>query len=450
VVSLLEARNLLLKVDSKIVPSESLTFSVREGSIHAIVGQSGSGKTLLLKAIMGLCEYTGSLKLEGIEVKCAPREQILKKVFYIPENPEDLFVMNRVEHELAFILEESGEKPDVIESRVRGALELVGLEHAWGKSVFELSGGEKRRLAIAESLLVQAKLVLMDHPTADLDPPMKREFYSILELLRETGKTVVFTASRAGDAEHADSTTVLEAPRQAARFEPSILPLEEAMHEVLAVESLSFGYRRDRPVLLDVTFRAKSPGSLVILGRNGAGKTTLGKLIAGLLKPWKGSIILGGRTVGRRDVVYVYQLPQDGFVGQTLIEDLAMSLKVLGYDKKRALERAKELLKSYGLEEQAETPVFMLERGLSKLASILSSLLLRPRVIVLDEPTSGMDEDYERLVRSLIKAVSKRSLVITITHDINFAKSIGERALVLRDGRVAYDGSPLEVREEML
>lgn len=456
---LLEASELTVKAGNETVISR-LSFQVLPGRCYAVLGRSGAGKTLLFKVIMGLHPYEGTLRLEGVEVRTMQRERLLRDVFFVPENPEDIFVMNEVANELAFILEERGLPPSTIDARIKEVLRIVGLERLKGEDVYALSGGEKRRLALAEALLVQAKLVLMDHPLADLDPHMKRDFGRLLGLIKSTGKAIIYTASRASDVACADE--VIELRRSGASISsraagiPQLLSMLPGLRgrsphrRKLKVDGVWFGYRRGRPVLRGVSFEAEAPGLVTILGRNGAGKTTLGKVIAGLLKPWKGSVSLDGKRPKDVKVAYVYQVPEDGFVGRTVLEDIALSFMASGRDKREAFLLASEVLRSVGLGDYAEVSVFQVERGVKKLISICSALALGPDIVILDEPTSGMDDEFVRTVRDLVLKLSEEALVIVTTHDIDLAKGLGGRAVLLRNGVAAYFGEARRVEEEML
>jgi energy-coupling factor transport system ATP-binding protein len=229
---------------------------------------------------------------------------------------------------------------------------------------------------------------------------------------------------------------------------------------LLETRSVTYRYRGTAPALEDVSLAIR-PGELVaIVGRNGAGKSTLGLVLAGVLRPSAGSVLLDGRDLRahRRDAVrarlaYVFQYPEHQFVARTAREEIAWGLRARGLDAADARRRADAELERAGLGPLALAEPHSLSLGQQRRLSVATALVTDPEVIVLDEPTFGQDRrHYDALARRLDDLHGEGRTVVLITHDLGLVADHAGRAVALADGRVAFDGSTRELfaRDDVL
>ena len=224
---------------------------------------------------------------------------------------------------------------------------------------------------------------------------------------------------------------------------------------MIEVKDLWYKYPgEERYVVRGVTFSFKE-GVLSITGPNGSGKTTLLKLIAGLLKPARGSVIIGGRdmwslterdrTMLRREIVYVHEKPV--LFRGTVIENVSYPLKLRGYDKGYRLTRATKVLRLLGIEGIAREKVRNLSAGQAQLVSIARAMVIEPKCLLLDEPTSNLDARHKDLLLRLLRGFAQKGTLVLIASHERSALRIASQALLLRDGTMAFYGNPIEAQE---
>ena len=339
-----------------------------EGPI-AVFGPNGSGKTALL------------------------RQMASRRALLVPENPDDFFVRFTVADEVAYMLEEEGVAPQEIRARVFGALRTVGLsDRAWDP-VHSLSGGQKRRLALAVALAAGTPRVLLDMPYMDLDPEIRGQLRGILGAMAEGCRAVVYTTPKRRYAAR-NAVTLRASPDQVELPEPGTVEGEVKARDI----AVTYGSRN---VLVGVDLEVGSGEVVCVVGPNGSGKTTLGKALAGLVKPRRGTVVSRGPRA------YVPQTPDLAFIGATIREEA----KVLGVPR---LAQA--------FERYADTPIYALNRGLRRLAAVTAIMASGLGVVVLDEPTNDLDDHYTSLMAGLIReAAGRGTAMVVITHDPDLA-----------------------------
>ncbi|RLE47678.1 MAG: hypothetical protein DRJ31_08505 [Candidatus Methanomethylicota archaeon] len=421
------------------VKGEELLLEVCSGEVIGLYGPLGSGKSSILRCLAGLASYKGSISLLGKELRSYRRVELVKLVGFISESPSTQFVANRVGDEVAFTLENLGLRPDEIRLKVSEALKIVGLEGFERRKIDELSWGQRHRVALASIFVAKPKVLLVDDFFVYLDPPTRRVFSEVLRKYADEGAGVIVASGRREFLKFVDRVVELKPMKHEfvakAKVLSSITPCE------LKASSLCFGYEKDQLVLKDVSL-SLSPGEiLAVMGKNGSGKTTLGKLLTKVLKPRAGFVRL---SEAKAKLAYISQNPDSQFIGKTPIEDVKASLR-RGFEERLALD----ILSSLGIGDFAHEKVYGLDIGVKKLSLIASILALSPSIAVIDEPTSGLDDFYVDRLSSVIKELSKSGMALAIlTHDLYFAK-IANRAIVLRDGVVSFEGSPYEVEERL-
>ena len=403
----------------------------------------------------------------------APGADVAARVGLVFQDPESQIVMERVEDDVAFGLESRGWPRDAMLARVPEALVEVGLGGLERRRTTKLSGGQQQRLALAGALAPQPGILVLDEPTANLDPPAARAFAARLaDLRRSRAVTIVIVEHRVDVAwPIADRVLALGSDGRPIDFgrpadvlarsrsrlvaagawlpdedeAPSIAP--PATHHaatgpvILAAHDLSFAY--DGPTVIRNVDFALTPGERVALvGTNGSGKSTLAKLLVGLLRPSDGEVHLGGDPPADlapaelvRRAAYVFQDPEAQFARLRVDEEVMLGLDDAGR------RRAEALMDHIGLPLGAfgERSPYTLSGGEQRRLSLVSTLVRNPAVIVLDEPTFGQDRrGHDALLEILAAHVGNGAAVIAATHDERFIEAFASRIVRIEQGRIVH------------
>jgi energy-coupling factor transport system ATP-binding protein len=330
--------------------------------------------------------------------------------------------MARVANEVSFGLENLGAEPAEIWPRVEEALALVGAEHLAERPTAELSGGELQRVALASALALRPRLLLLDEPTSQLDPAAADAFFAIVEGLP---CAVVLSEQRpARPLAHAHRVLfmdggrlLLDAPRPEAvewlaRNRPLYLP--HTPEAVCRVEGVSFAYG-EAPVLERVSIEVRRGEVVALTGPNGAGKTTLALLACGLLQPAAG-------TVEHGRAAYLAQDPGRHVVTERVVDEVALGA---------GEERARAWLSRLGLAEHAERHPRDLSSGERERLALAAVLALEPDLLVLDEPTRGVDPERKAELARLLRAEAPVRGTLVVTHDLPWAADVADRVVEL-------------------
>jgi energy-coupling factor transport system ATP-binding protein len=415
-----------------------VSFRVDPGEVVALLGPSGSGKSTLLRALAGLVPHFHGGRFEG-RVEVAGRDtrrfrpaDLADEVASLFQDPEDQIVFGRVENEVAFGLENLGPPPAEIWPRVHAALADAGIARLAERRTETLSAGELQRVCLAAVLAIGPSLLLLDEPTSQLDPEGAE---AILDLACELGSAVVVSEQRPTlPLELCDRVLFLEdgrltldAPRDEAldRLEPAYLPRTAAMPAgdgedgelLVRVEDASYSYETTR-ALNGASLELRRGEIVALTGRNGVGKTTLAKLVAGMLEPDAGSVERHG------SVCYLSQDP-----GRYLVTERAereVSLAVGG-----DLVRAREALARVGLAGLERRHPRDLSSGERERLALASVLVAEPDVLVLDEPTRGVDPPRKDELAEILRRDAPRRATLVVTHDLVFAGDVADRLVHL-------------------
>jgi energy-coupling factor transport system ATP-binding protein len=338
------------------------------------------------------------------------------------QDPEDQVVMARVVNEVAFGLENVGTEPGEIWPRVESALELVGAAHLADRTVHELSGGELQRVSLAAALALRPRLLLLDEPTSQLDPEGAEAF---LDAVRALDCAVLLSEQRpARPLERADrilfmeaGRIVLDAPRaDAIAWLRAQRPLYVAHEPAYAcrLRGIRFAYG-DRTVLDGASLEIRSGEVVALTGPNGSGKTTLAKIAAGLLAPDDGE-------AEHLPAAYLAQNPGRHLVTERVLDEVA-----LGSDVARA-RRALEQVGLAGEEDRHPRDLSSGERERLVPAAVLAT---EPGLLVLDEPTRGVDPERKDVLRRLLRAQAPGRGTLVVTHDLDWADEVADRIVSL-------------------
>ena len=424
---------------------DGVSLELEPGEVVALIGPSGCGKSTLLRALAGLVphfhggRFEGRVEIDGQDTRRARPSDLTGAVATLFQDPEDQVVFTRVAAEVAFGLENVGTPPAEINRRAREALAAVGAEHLAERPVAELSGGELQRVCLAAVLALDPRLLLLDEPTSQLDPQGAAE---AIDLARRIGAAVVVSEQRpdrvldacdrvlfldAGrvvlDAPRDEALAWLRTHRRAWLPREHVLPGGEPSGEIVCrLDGVSFGYEEDRPVVRGARLELGRGEIVALIGPNGSGKTTLAKLAAGLLEPKEGTVSLAGRAC------YLSQDP-----GRYLVRERADAEVALAVDGD--LERARRALDSVGLAGFAARHPRDLSSGERERLALASVLVAEPDLLVLDEPTRGVDPERKDELADLLRAQAPSRATLLVTHDLVFASAVADRYVDLASER---------------
>jgi energy-coupling factor transporter ATP-binding protein EcfA2 len=436
-VALARVKHLTYSYPDAVAPALSdVSLELRPGELVCLLGSSGSGKSTLLRALAGLVPhfhgggFSGRVEVAGHDTRRVSPSELAGAVASVFQDPEDQVVFTGVENEVAFGLENIGTPPHEIHDRALEALSALGAVHLAARKTHELSAGELQRVCVASALALQPELLLLDEPTSQLDPEAAE---SLLDLATELGCAVVVSEQRpALPLERCDRVVfmnggrvVLDADREdalrwLAAERPAFLPHEpgglessaSAAESLCRVKGASYAYRNRVVPVPELEVRR---GEVVALtGENGSGKTTLAKLAAGLLEPATGTAWRAGRAS------YMSQDPGRYVVEERVDEEVALGV---GGDRSRA-RAALELVDLTGFESRHPRDLSSGERERLALAAVL---VTEPDLLVLDEPTRGMDPERKLELAALLRAQAAGRGTLVVTHDLVFAADVADR-----------------------
>ena len=465
-------------------------LDIAPGERVLVLGPSGSGKSTLMGGLAGLLggaeegEATGTLTVDGV----APA-QARGRVGLLMQDPEAQVVLARVGDDVAFGMENLGVPRDEIWPRVEESLAAVGLSVPLDHSTTELSGGQKQRLALASILAMGPGLLLLDEPTANLDPSGVAEVRGAVEAVVErTGATVVVVEHRvdvwaslvdrvivvADGAIAADGPLreVLAQQGDALRERGIWLPGDDVAAEVgpapevtpassesaedgaengartaapiARVADLTIGYDKAAPVRSGIDLTIERGVSTCIVGANGAGKSTFALTLAGLLPPLEGTVEVQTSDGTRGDphewsskqllgrMSMVFQEPEYQFLASTVAEELAIGPRAAGMSEAEIAPLVEEHMEALGLAKLARANPMTLSGGEKRRLSVATALISAPELLILDEPTFGQDRGtWLGLVRLLRAALERGVTLVSITHDPAFVAAMGQRVVDL-------------------
>jgi energy-coupling factor transport system ATP-binding protein len=407
---------------------DGISLAIEPGEHLALLGPSGSGKSTLLRALAGLVPhfhggvFAGRVVVGGLDTRETGPAQLAGTVASVFQDPEDQVVMSRVANEVAFGLENIGAPPAEIWARVEEALAAVGAAELADREVRELSGGELQRVCLAAALALEPQLLLLDEPSSQLDPEAAEALFDRLERLRCA--VVVSEQRPARPLAHARRVVfldggriVLDAPRDdalvwLAEHHPLYLPHEPRLVCRLAGIRFAYGERR---VLDGASLEVRRGEIVALTGPNGVGKTTLARIAAGLLEADAGEVEHGRAA-------YLTQDPGRHLVTERVLDEVA-----LGSD----VERARRALDAVGLGCAAERHPRDLSAGERERLALAAVLATEPELLVLDEPTRGVDPERKAELAALLRAGAPARGTIVVTHDLPWAAEVADRVVSL-------------------
>jgi energy-coupling factor transport system ATP-binding protein len=469
---------------------QDISFDLQPGEVMLLAGASGCGKTTLMRCINGLIPkiYRGSLegqiRVYGRPVSEMSMAELSQSVGTLLQDPERQIVGSYVLNEVAFGLENLGLPRGEIMERVERTLDYLGIAHLRDREVFNISGGEKQKIALAGILVMEPRILLLDEPLASLDPASSSGALQLFRRLADDGISVLLVEHRVdevlaiqpervlyledgkavylGDPQgmldvvdyrrvKLPARTVVRRARNAEpppEFQPALPP--PTQQPLIDFQKVGFRYRPELPETLRGVNLQVHPGDVIaVLGANGAGKTTLVKHALGLLKPTRGQVLLEGQDTRKLTVAqaahtigYVFQSPTQMLYAPTVEEELAFGPRNLAHPPEQIRADVSWAIRTVHLEPELKTPPLALSFGQQKRVSIAAVLAMRSRILMMDEPTAGQDYWNYRSFMDTILQMPGFEAILFITHDVDLAVIYANRILLIYNGQVAADGSP--------
>ncbi|MEO0225562.1 MAG: energy-coupling factor transporter ATPase [candidate division WOR-3 bacterium] len=475
-----------------------LNLNIDEGEFVVIMGEMGAGKSTLSLALAGLIpkfvrvDYKGEVKILGRRIPEIEKEELIRYVGIVFQDFECQLFSTNVELELAFLPENLGLAQEEIRERCQAISKLFNLTNFEKRNVQTLSGGEKQRLAIASVLVGSPKILILDEPTTDLDPLGKK---MIFDLLSKIGGTKILFENEPERALKANRVLIIKEGRIIAAGSPwevlsnsrllmdngikpldvnlifdHLLTVDEAEEyirtkemklvqqdldqpapqdniPVIEIKDLSFNYGKSEFGIDDINLRIRQGEFVAIVGQNGSGKTTLAKLLCGLYYPKHGQIKIQNEDImdwNRKEIAfkigYVFQNPDHQIFCETVSEEVSFALRNFHYPEEEIRQRTEQALKLTGLSGYEGRDPFSLTRGEKQRLAVATVLAMEPKIIILDEPTTGLDYHQIRTIMETIQALNQKGrTIIIITHAMWVVAEYAKRVIVMDQGRIALD-----------
>ena len=498
---LLKIENLTFTYPKMLSPAiKGLNLTVNEGEFVAVCGATGSGKSTLLRLLKRelspLGEINGNIYYKGTEISDLDTKISASKIGFVMQNPEQQIVTDKVWHELSFGLENLGLDQKEIALRVCEMASYFGIEAWFEKSVSELSGGQKQLLNLASVMAMHPDVLILDEPTAQLDPIAATDFINTLKKLNtDFSLTVIIVQHRLeevipicdrlivlkdGSVTHNgnprkiiekldNNDYIISAMPSSVRLYHSLsgegdcpltvregkrflqdnfsneiisLPTAEYEHRenyALQFKEVFFRYERDLPdVLKGVNLDVFENEIFCILGGNGSGKTTTLNATAGLIKPYSGNIKIFGKKIKdyKNQTLYkncLSMLPQDVgtvFLKNTVREELSSA-------------ETEEL--PFDISCLFDKHPYDLSGGEQQLVALAKVLATKPKLLLMDEPTKGLDADKKSQIISILRQLKLKGVtVVIVTHDVEFAAECADRCALFFRGNIVSVDTPAE------
>lgn len=482
---------------------DNMNLKIDKGEILLVIGESGSGKSTLAKCISGAVPHfyggtiEGTISINGKPINELEHNERAQEITMVFQDPEKQLVMNKVHREIAFGLENIGIEESMIKRRVFESMQFANILPLAYRDIKTLSGGQKQKVAVTSAIAYVPNCIILDEPTSQLDPASAEEIVNLVRKINEElGITIIIIEQRVNKwFDIVDKVSYmkdgkiklyqnkkdffLHSSSEEERFFPDYIKLVSS----LGIADIPESFKEARILLRDLEFKAEGKNKeaevtnksiieskklscsyggtkvvkdvnltikqgefVAIMGANGAGKSTLLKAMMGL-KEYEGSIKIKGTEVKSRGmkqiartIGYVSQNPNDYISKKTVYDELKFTLDnhgIKGYE-----EIINETLKDLNIYDLKDKNPRDLSGGQKQRVAIASILVLQPEILLLDEPTRGLDLELKnRLGNTLLKLKDKGTTIIIITHDVDFTCNYCSKFMLMFNGEIVSEGS---------
>lgn len=446
---------------------KDISFSIKQGECVILCGKSGSGKSTILRTVSGLAPvfYEGTLqgKIEvakqiPAELESEARAKLFGVVF---QDPRSQFFMNTVQDEICFAAENIGVASNKIKEILYEVSKFIGIEDLLSRNIDELSSGQKQKVAIASSLILQPKVLILDEPTSNLDIQGTKVLIEIIKKIKDRGISIIISEHRLDyftevvdrflyvnkgilnevwtkeEFENISNETLSSLGLRPKTVKKNTNGQNENAKELLLdIHSLSFHYKKTNTGIDNINFRLYKGDVISLLGNNGAGKTTLCRVISGLLKENTGTIKYKGKisncNLRNKFCYFVMQDADYQLYSDSVASEIALGKKVTEKLKKDLIES----LNIFNLMELKDRHPASLSGGEKQRVTLAAAYCSDADIYILDEPTSGMDGDGLRAIIKWVRFLSKKGkIVIIITHDLLLAEATSDKFIYLEEGK---------------
>lgn len=482
---------------------KDINIKIGKGEFIGVIGKSGSGKSTLLHCLTGIIpheikgEKTGSVMINNLNTDEHGISEITNQLGIVFQNPEIQLFNISVEDELAFICENLAYPIDEIKKSVDFALDTIGIRHLKDEYPFNLSGGEKQKVAIASVLTVRPKILVLDEPTSELDAKGKETVFKTLKKLKNDGMTIILVDHNLdgsykladklillddgkiemfGETENILKSPMIESlglrlPQQVQmglklKLDGMLMDIENMarlldekiinkefsikylnlvnnsnVENAIKIENLSF--KRDNHVILkNIDLEIKKGDFIALIGKNGSGKTTLALIIMGILKKNKGVVNVFGETNGdikkiRKKVGFLFQNPEHQLFCNTVTEEIKYGLEN-DIDMNKIME-------NMNLKRLKDNHPLTLSRGERQRVATATAISNNPEILIIDEPTTGQDWNNIKSFMNILKELNDNGkTILLITHDMRVVGEYCKKVILMDDGEILFN---LETRE---
>ncbi len=496
--------NLTFSYPSGVSALKDVNFEIKKGEFVLLCGTSGCGKTTLLRLLKPLLapkgEKNGKILFEGSEAETLDRTVQAEKIGFVMQNPDNQLVCDKVWHELAFGAESLGMDKENIRMKVAEMASFFGIEDWFYKNVNELSGGQKQLLNLASVMVTEPSVIILDEPTSQLDPIASQEFISaVMKINREIGITIIMSEHSLEEAfSLADKVIVMENGKILFIGEPKEVPAElkrinspmldalptaarvamkaadentvpltvkegrewlsdcvklksvtlqnndiENGEKIIELKGVYFRYEKNSTdVIRNLNLKINKGEIYSVLGGNGSGKTTTLSLLIGINKAQRGSVKLLDKSL---KISMLPQNPQALFIEKTVHGELCEVLDTVNLPENEKKEKICKVILLCNLESLLYRHPYDLSGGETQRVGLAKVLLTSPDVLILDEPTKGLDAHFKKKLGNLLKSLKKSGVtIIIVSHDVEFCAEYSDRCALFFDGGIVSENTPHE------